>query len=311
MKYKAARDVIFQACAAAVFGLAAACAAFGQTRVVTIISEPGAAVWIDGVRFGETGTDGRLAIRSLSEGRHSVRVRADGFGESSKTLLPAAGGDLRVALAKTTDKAELAFQNAERLSLRDREKAVAAYRTAIELRPAFPAAYIGLARVLAEMENYDGAAKAIAALKRKSPANAEASAVEGRIYRDTGEETKAIAAFKRSISEGKGFQPEAYTGLGLLYKDKAEGFGASGDFANEMLNYDEAAKYLRSALKQLSGAPDANVLFQLLGLVYERQKKYPEAIAVYEEFLTSFPDSNDAPAVRSFIVQFNKQMEQQ
>jgi tetratricopeptide (TPR) repeat protein len=51
-------------------------------------------------------------------------------------------------------------------------------------------------------------------------------------------------------------------------------------------------------------------LYQLLGLVYERQKKYNEAIAVYEEFLKLFPDSNDAPAVQSFIVQLKKQMGQ-
>jgi len=49
----------------------------------------------------------------------------------------------------------------------------------------------------------------------------------------------------------------------------------------------------------------------LIGLVLERQKKYAEAIAVYEEFLRFFPDSNDAPAVQSFIVQLKKQMADQ
>ena len=49
------------------------------------------------------------------------------------------------------------------------------------------------------------------------------------------------------------------------------------------------------------------VLYQLLGLVYEKQKKYNEAIRVYREFLDRFPDSNDVPAVRSFIEQIRKQ----
>ena len=136
---------------------------------------------------------------------------------------------------------------------------------------------------------------------------AEAAAVEGRILKDTGEEPKAIAAFKRSITLGRGFQPEAYTGLGLLYKEKAEAAGASGDFTAEESNYNEATKNLSVALKQLSSAPDAMVLYQLLGLVYEKQKKYNEAIRVYREFLDRFPDSNDVPAVRSFIEQIRKQ----
>jgi outer membrane protein assembly factor BamD (BamD/ComL family) len=40
-------------------------------------------------------------------------------------------------------------------------------------------------------------------------------------------------------------------------------------------------------------------------------KKYTEAIAVYEEFLRVFPDSNEASAVQSFIVQLKKQMSEQ
>ncbi|MBV9217213.1 MAG: hypothetical protein JO053_13675, partial [Acidobacteria bacterium] len=59
-------------------------------------------------------------------------------------------------------------------------------------------------------------------------------------------------------------------------------------------------------LKQLSGAPDAIVIYQLLGLVYERQKKVSQAIGLYEEFLRTFPDAPEADAVRSFIVQLKK-----
>ncbi len=277
------------------------------TRSITVVSEPRTIVWIDDIRYGRTGQDGRLEIKTISPGRHTIRVRADGFKEISKPL-PTQRGDIAIPLAKTTDEAELAFQEAERLALTDREAAIEAYRKAVKLRPRYPQAYLALARVLLEVENHDEAAKAIRAAKRLRPAYAEASAVEGRIYIENGEEAKAIAAFKRAIAEGKGFQPEAYTGLGLLYKEKAEGFGGSGDFEQEEANYNEAAKNLKTALKQLSGAPDALVLYQLLGLVYERQKAYKDAIAIYEEFLQLFPDSNDASAVRSFIVQLRKQM---
>jgi tetratricopeptide (TPR) repeat protein len=280
-----------------------------QTRTISVVTEPAATVWVDDIRFGKTGKDGRLKIK-LPAGKHTIRVRADGFTEISKPLLPTSSGEFQVALTKTADKAELAFQEAERLAAVDREKAAEAYRNAIKLRPGYERAYIGLARVLSEADDLEGAKKAIRELRRTHPASAEASAIEGRIYKDAGDEAKAIAAFKRAIAEGKGFQPEAYTGLGLLYKEKAEGFGGAGDFNNETASYNEAAKNLKIALKQLSGAPDASVIYQLLGLVYERQKKYNEAIAIYEEFLKLFPDSNDAPAVQSFIVQIKKQMEQ-
>jgi tetratricopeptide (TPR) repeat protein len=258
------------------------------------------------VRFGTTDNNGTLSINSLTPAIHSIDVRADGFKEKTQSLTALQKGTVKIDLIQTTDKAELAFQEAERLSTSDREKAADAYRSAIKLRPSYPEAYLGLARVLSDAGEIDAALKAIVAARRLRPGFAEASAVEGRIYKDEGDEAKAVSAFKRSITEGKGFQPEASAGLGLLYKEKAEVAGGSGDFETENQNYTEAAKYLKTAIKQLSGAPDALVIYQLLGLIYERQKKISEAIAVYEEFLRLFPDSDEATAVRSFIVQLKK-----
>jgi tetratricopeptide (TPR) repeat protein len=301
------RIFLYFALAASLFGSLSP-TTFTQTKQssLTIVSEPRSTVWIDDVRFGRTDTSGKLVVKNLGGTRHNVRIRADGFKEASKAVV-SPQGEISIHLVKTTDPADLAFQEAERQLSLDRELAAASYRKAIKLRANYPAAYIGLARVLSEMSDYDGALKAIRDLRRIAPANAEASAVEGRIYKDTGEEVKAIGAFRRSITQGRGFQPEAYTGLGLLYKEKAEAAGAAGNFDDETANYDEAAKHLSTALKQLAGAPDAAVLYQLLGLVYERQKKYADAIRIYNEFLERFPDSNDAPAVRSFIEQIRKQ----
>jgi tetratricopeptide (TPR) repeat protein len=277
-----------------------------QFRAIKIQSEPKAIVWLDDVRYGSTDDAGVLNIKTVAAGRHSLRVRAAGFKEASLPMSPVQGGTIKVPLVKTADEAELAFQEAERLTSVDREKSAAAYRKAIAARPNYPQAYLSLARVLMEAGNLDEAKKAIAAARRLRPGYAEASAVEGRINKENGEEDKAIASFRRSITEGKGFQPEAYTGLGLIYKEKAQVAAGSGDFAGEAENYAEAAKNLKAAIKQLSGAPDSSVIYQLLGLVYESQKKYNEAIALYEEFLSIFPDSTDATAVRSFIVQLKK-----
>lgn len=282
-----------------------------QYRSVTITSQPGSTVWIDGVLYGKTGEDGRLEVKTVSSGPHVLLIRADGYKEKSQPLTAAQKGEIKITLAQTDDAAELAFQEAERLAGEDRQKSADAYRKAVQNRPTYAEAYLGLARVLASAGEPDDAAKAIASARRGRRSYAEASAVEGRIHKDNGDEDKSIAAFKRAITEARGFQPEAYTGLGLLYKEKAEGFGGGGDFANEDASYAEASKNLKIALKQLSGAPDAMVIYQLLGLIYERQKKYTEAISTYEEFLRFFPDTIEATAVRSFIIQLNKDMAQQ
>ena len=288
-------------------GQAAKSAAAGF-RAITVVTEPAASVWIDGVGWGKTDKAGRMEIKTVSGGAHSLRVRANGFKEKTLPLTAVQKGELSVTLVKTTDEAELAFQDGERQAFSDREKAAEAYKKAVKLRPNYPEAYVALARVLTETSDTDEALAAIATARKLRPGYAEASAVEGRIHKENGDEAKAVAVFKRSIAEGKGFQPEAFAGLGLLYKEKAEGAGASGDFENEDLNYAESAKNLKMSLKQLSGAPDTVVIYQLLGLIYEREKKYAEAIALYEEFLRIFPNSNEAMAVRSFIVQIRKTM---
>jgi tetratricopeptide (TPR) repeat protein len=278
-------------------------------RSITIVSEPNAAVWVDGVHYGTTGADGRLTVTTISPGKHTIRVRAGGFAEASKPLPPTHRGDFLVKLTATSDEAWLAFQEGERYASTDRTKTVEAYRRAITLNPKLIAAHLGLSRALSEGGNTEAALAAIKALRTVSPRNAEASAIEGRIYKDLDNEPKAIAAFKRAIAEGGGFQPEAYAGLGLLYKEKAE---AGDPEAPEVVTATkEAVKNLSIAVKQLSGAPDAMVIMQLLGTMYERQKRFKEAIAVYEDFLRIFPDSNEAEAVKSFIVQINKQLAEQ
>jgi len=295
--------------AGAVFGQARS--TIGELRQVTITTEPRARVWIDDVLYGTTSDAGSLKISTISPGRKVVRVRADGFKESQRTLLPTQSGIVSISLTPTTDAAELAYQEAERLSNVDRGKAAAAYTRAAKLRPGYADAYIGLARIYAETSEITNAEKAIAAARRAKPGISVASAIEGRLLKAVGEETKAVAAFKRAIREGSGFEPEAYTGLGLLYKEKAEANAAEGEFELETANYSEAAKYLSTAIKQLSGAPDSVVLYQLLGLVYEQQKKPEMAISVYKEFLRLFPGHPESSAFESFITQLKKQEAEQ
>src|SRR5438046_900027 len=155
---------------------------------LTITTEPNAIVWIDEIRRGTTDASGKLTLTKVSASRHTVRVRANGFKENVTPLVPGRRS-LAVKLVPTIHQAELLFQQAEtaREKARDDrslEKAADLYRQAIKLRPAFPAAHVGLARVLLDLNQFKEAHAAIDGARRARPSYAEASAVEGRIYRE-------------------------------------------------------------------------------------------------------------------------------
>lgn len=280
-------------------------AVISQTvRTITVVSEPKAIVWIDGIRRGETDENGKLVIKPVMNGIRKLTVRADGFKEVSQNLTAIQKGEIKVALVKTNDEAELAFQQAERMMSDDHDAAVELYEKAISLRPKYADAYIGLARALADLGSYDEALKVIANARKIRPVFPEASAVEGRIYKSLSEYDKAIASFDRAIKEGKGFQPEAHTGLALLFKDEAESARADNDPEDEKYYYGEAAKSFEKAIEQLSASEPVVYLF--LGKIYEDMGNKQKAIAVYERFLRDMPENQEASAVRSFIVQLKK-----
>jgi tetratricopeptide (TPR) repeat protein len=279
-----------------------------KMRTVTVTTAPNATIWVDDIKRGATDSAGKLVIKFVAANAKKIRVRAYSFKETIKSILPTQS-QISINLVKTTDKAEITFQEAEKMMKIDRSKAIELYKQAASLRPNYAEAYLEMARAMSDASDYDGALKAIGNARKARPIFPEASAVEGRIYKNYGEEEKAIASFKRAIKEGKGFQPEAHTGLGLLYKDKAEGFAASGDYDNEAANYKIAAGELKTALTQLAGTEP--VLYELLGQIYEKTQKYPEAIAIYEEYLKMFPDTPESVTFRSYIVLVKKLMAQQ
>jgi tetratricopeptide (TPR) repeat protein len=265
-------------------------------RTLTVVSEPGAAVWLDEIRRGTTDNLGKLLVTKVSAGAHTLRVRANRFKEATLPVSPAARGEIRVRLLRTTDEAEITFQQAEtaRETARDadaRQKAVDLYRQALKIRLAFPAAHIGLARVLLDLNDTDGALMEVDAARRYRANYPEASAVEGRVYRETGQTDEAIGAFNRAIRESHGFQPEAHVGLGRVYEEKGQ--------------YDLAAREFQIAVNQL--ADTEPIIYQLLGAAYEKTGDNREAIAAYENYLRLAPNGSLAPAVQSIIEQLKSQ----
>jgi tetratricopeptide (TPR) repeat protein len=261
-------------------------------RTLTILTEPDAIVWLDEIRRGTTDAVGKLSLVKVSPGAHSLRVRASGFKEVTLPIQPARRGEIRVRLMRTTDEAELAFQRAEtaREQAKDdqsRQKSAGLYRQALQLRPALPAAHVGLARVLMDLNDANGGLAEIEAARRYQPVYPEASAAEGRIYREKGQTDEAIGSFNRAIRESHGFQPEAHVGLGRVYEEKGQ--------------YELAAREYQIAINQLSDTEP--IIYQLLGAAYERIGKNKGAVVAYENYLRLAPNGSLAPAVRSILEQ--------
>src|SRR5262249_43810777 len=133
------------------------------------------------------------------------------------------------------DKAELLYQKAEaiRESTTDdeqRQKAVDHYREALKARLNYPEAHLGLARVYFDLKDTDNALIEVKQARKYRPIYPEASAVEGRIYHEDIDDDLAIKAYTRAIKEGGGYQPEAHTGLGIIYKDQEKPLDAIKEF---------------------------------------------------------------------------------
>ncbi len=265
-------------------------------RTLAVVTEANAIVWLDDIRRGVTDESGRLVLSKITSGAHTLRVRANGFKEATTPITATARGEISVRLVRTNDQAEISFQQAETAreqakNEEDRLKAAELYRDALKARAAFPAAHVGLARVLMDLNDTDGALNAIAAARRYRASYPEASAVEGRVYKETGQTDEAIGSFNRALRESHGFQPEAHVGLGRTYEEKGQ--------------YDLAAREFQIAVSQL--ADTEPIIYQLLGAAYEKNGNTKEAIAAYENYLRLAPNGSQASAIRSIVEQLKSE----
>ena len=267
-----------------------------SARTLVVSTQPNAVVWVDEVRRGVTDAEGKLSL-ALTPGRHTLRVRARGFAERTLALTPAQRGALQVKLTPTADEAELLFQQAEEAREKGggAQQSIELYRRALKLRPRFPAARVGLARALAALDDYDAALAEVAAARRERPNYAEASTVEGRVYRSLGQYDNALDSYRRALREARGFQPEAHTGVGLVLEEQSR--------------HEEAVAAFRRAISQLSDTEP--VLYELLGRNLERLERWKEAADAYDKYLALAPEGGHATAVRSIVEQLRRQAAEQ
>jgi len=267
-----------------------------SARTLTVVTEPATIIWLDEIRRGTTDEGGKLVLSKVAAGAHTLRARANGFKEITMPVTAAARGEISVRLTRSTDKAELIFQRAEtaRETARNeeqRERASELYRQALQIRAEFPAAHVGLARVLLDLNSTDDALKAIDNARRYRESYPEASAVEGRVYRELGQTDEAIGSFNRALRETHGFQPEAHVGLARIYEEKGE--------------YELAVHEYQIAINQL--ADTEPIIYEMLGAAHEKAGNPKEAIAAYENYLRLAPNGSLAPAVRSIVEQLKSE----
>jgi tetratricopeptide (TPR) repeat protein len=212
-------------------------AAHAQTEV-TITTEPNAIVWIDGIRRGTTDASGKLTLNKVSAGaRHSVRVRAYGFTELTTFLFPGRR-EITVRLWKTTDKADLKFQEAEtaRENARDDQslqKAAELYRE--------------------EAFTDDAVRSFRRAIREGGGIQPEAYVGVARVLEDKGQHAEAIVEFKKALAQLSDSEPVIYQMLGAAYEkiEKPKEAVAAYEKYLELAPNGSYASAIRSILEQL------------------------------------------------------------
>lgn len=264
---------------------------------LTVITSPGAVIWVDSLRYGAIPESGELTIKNLKAGSYTVRARLKGKREVAQTVTLAADSQqsAQIPLSAPADKAERSFQTAE--ELREKSKhadAIKEYRNALNLRPrGYPAARIGLARSLLASEKYDEAvAEARKAMREKPGPYPEAYTVIANAKRTRGFYDDAIASYRTALKQGRDFSPEAHTGVAITYQD--------------LNRPEDAINHFRKAIAQANDTEP--IVYFLLGSALEREYRNKEAVEAYEKFLELDPKNNQASAVRSVVKQLRREI---
>ncbi|MCS6804476.1 MAG: tetratricopeptide repeat protein [Acidobacteriota bacterium] len=265
-------------------------------RVVVVTQEPGVSVYLNGAFRGKTNERGQLVIQQLPAGRYQLRARKVDFKDYRSEFRVAAGQVERLALRliPTRDPAEQAYQRAEQWREERRHAdAVTEYQRALELRPSFPAARLGLARSLLALNRYEEAQQqaeaAIAERRRQDP---EGYTVLANILRGMGLYEEAVQNYRRALRLARNFSPEAHAGLAMTL-----------EFMDAP---DEAIPHMQQAIAQNGDAEP--ILYSLLGTTLLNVNRKQEALVALERFLALAPDSNEAPAIQSLVEQLRQEL---
>ncbi len=155
--------------------------------------------------------------------------------------------------------------------------ALAAFQSAIKIRPNSSAPHYKIAEIYLQLEEYENACEAFITFLKLEPSHITALNYVGYIFENLNNYEKAAQYYERvlSISEDNLY---ALNHLGLAYK--------------QLNRLDEAEAVLRRALKldPECKSPDCENLHNYLGLIHLQRGKIGEAIAEFRESVRLFPN---------------------
>lgn len=150
------------------------------------------------------------------------------------------------------------------------EKAVEAFRSALEQAPLTREPLQGLVASLVRLDRGDEAVKYLQDLSAANPDNLYTKTLLGQVLAGSGDTGAAREVFESALSANADWLP-AYTALAGL----------------ESANSDAQIDIYKRGLEAM---PESQELALLLGSAYERTGKYEQAITAYEQVLRSNPE---------------------
>ncbi|RYE16956.1 MAG: tetratricopeptide repeat protein [Sphingobacteriaceae bacterium] len=87
----------------------------------------------------------------------------------------------------------------------------------------------------------------------------------------------------------------------------SQALGNTGDAYVELKDFDKAITFYKKAVDKGNNSFTSPIYLKKLGLVYENQKNYNDALDAYQKIKTDFPESNEATNIDKYIFRVQAQ----
>ncbi|RYE36939.1 MAG: tetratricopeptide repeat protein [Sphingobacteriaceae bacterium] len=87
----------------------------------------------------------------------------------------------------------------------------------------------------------------------------------------------------------------------------SQALGNTGDAYVELKDFDKAVTFYKKAIDKGNNSFTSPIYLKKLGLVYENQKNYNDALDAYQKIKTDFPESNEAANADKYIARVQAQ----
>lgn len=166
------------------------------------------------------------------------------------------------------------------LLLGEPQAAVDLYDAATVVAPDNPAGWLGLSRALAQLGFMNQARDAATEVIRLRPHSPEGYVVLGEIYADQGRQAEARPLLEQAYALRER-SPQLYALLALTYADQPR-------------NDEDTRMALQFGARALELGDRSSRLYFGLGLAYQRQRRYPEAIQAFRTLLKDYSAAHGA-----------------